>query len=550
MTTSPKLAAGEEQLRMLLDNVPARVALLDRERRHCYVNQEYMQFVGRPMEAILGRTVAEITGTEPFAEWRGLGARALAGEAVRWEGWVPRHDTGDPRFVQRFYVPYRGVDGFIDGYFTLTRDLTELKCVEERLIEQVAALHASETLAAAITTAALDCVVVIDEAGLVVVFNPAAQATFGYVEADAVGRPMAELIVPPAHRAAHAAGFQRYLHEGTSRLLGRRIEMEGMRADGSILPVELALTEVKLPGRHLFVANLRDLTAIKRTEAKIRRQREALHQVEKMAAFGSLLAGVAHELNNPLSIVIGHAVLLEEETRDHGLDAVSERAEKIRLAAERCGRTVRAFLAMARQRGRRRERVEIDRLLRFTLKLLDDRPAAEVIDVRWDMPDRLPAVLGDRDELYHVLTNLLVNAQEALRAAPMPHVIELTATVQGAVLEIGVADNGPGVPSAIRGRIFEPFFTTKRPGSGTGIGLAVSKGFAEAHGGSLTLDASRQNGARFVLRLPTEDAAGRTDVESDAVAFPIWSPDSVELSDLFWAPEDLNPKQGNIAKGR
>src|SRR3954471_23476864 len=98
MTASPKPAAGEEQLRMLLDNIPARVALLDRERRHCYVNQEYMQFVGRPMEAILGRTVAEITGTAPFAEWRGLATRALAGEAVHWEGWVPRHDTGEPRF--------------------------------------------------------------------------------------------------------------------------------------------------------------------------------------------------------------------------------------------------------------------------------------------------------------------------------------------------------------------------------------------------------------------------------------------------------------------
>ena len=152
-----------DELRMLLDSVPARVALLDRNRRHWYVNQDYARFVGLPIEQILGRTVQELVGEAPYAELRPFGARALAGEVVRWEGWMPHHVSKEPLFVQRFYVPHRTVDGSIDGYFVLTRDLTELKRTEQRLADQLKALHASQALAEAITTAALDCVVVIDE---------------------------------------------------------------------------------------------------------------------------------------------------------------------------------------------------------------------------------------------------------------------------------------------------------------------------------------------------------------------------------------------------
>jgi two-component system NtrC family sensor kinase len=535
----PDLVTGEAQLRVLLDNIPARVALLDREGRHCYINQEYIQFTGRPREMILGRSVTEIIG-KAFEGFRGLRDRALAGEAVRWEGWMPHHDTGEPRFIQRFYVPYRGPEGSIDGYFTLTRDLTELKRVEQRLTEQVEALHASEALAAAITAAALDCVVVIDEAGHVVVFNDAAVDTFGYTRDEAVGRPISELIVPPGHRAAHVSGFRRYMAHGGSRLLGRRIEMEAMRADGSIFPAELTVTEVKLPERRLFAAYLRDLTAAKQAEAQIRRQREALHEVEKMAAFGSLLAGVAHELNNPLSIVIGYAVLLEEEAREQGAAAIADRAEKIRVAAERCGQTVRTFLAMARQRGRRRECIAVDRLLRSAFRLLEDRLAAEAIVVHWDVPETLPVVMGDPDQLHHVVANLVLNAQQALVGTVEHGCVTIAAAVRGSVFEISVADNGPGVPYAIRGRIFDPFFTTKNQGEGTGIGLAVSPGIAEAHGGTLTLDPSHQNGARFVLRLPLAE-------KPTGVAGP--SADHLALGDFFWSPPHHETADKTVPRG-
>jgi PAS domain S-box-containing protein len=502
-----RLTAGEAELRLLLDNIPARVALLDRERRHCYVNQEYVRFVGRPEEAILGRTVADLIGAEPFAQLRPYGEKALAGEPVSWEGWMPHHEGQEPRFVQRYYVPYRRASGSVDGYFILTRDITELKRSEQRLAAQVAALHASEALATAITTAALDCVVVVDEAGSIVVFNSAAEQTFGYSRADAIGRPMVDLIIPPGLRAAHLAGFNRHLRTGHRNLLGRRIELEAMRSDGSTFPVELAITEVVLPDRRLFTAYLRDLTAAKRAEAEIKRQRNALYESEKMAGFGSLLAGVAHELNNPLSIVIGHADLLEEEAQEAGSPVLTSRAERIRSAARRCAQTVRTFLAMARQRGIRREQVEAGTIISGVLDLLGDECRADGIELRCIMSACLPPALGDSDQLHHVMTNLVINARQALHAVPLPRWIEISATARAQTLEIAVADNGPGVPEAVRGRIFDPFFTTKKPGAGTGIGLAVSKGIVEAHGGTLTLHQRVGCGAHFAIRLPIAQPA-------------------------------------------
>ena len=496
----PSLTAGEAEVRMLLENVPARVALLDRDRRHWYVNQEYARFVGRPAEEILGRTVAEVAGTTPHVELLPLGDKALAGEVVSWEGWMPHHLTDEALFVQRFYLPYRGPSGSIDGYFILTRDLTELKKGEQRLAEQLAELRASQALAAAITAAALDCVIVIDETGHVVSFNPSAEATFGYPSEAAIGRSVAELIIPPEHRAAHAASLLRYRTTGEARWLGRRVEMTAMRSDGSTIPCELSVQEVTLPERRLFATYLRDLTAQKEAEAQIRRQRDALHESEKFAAFGSLLAGVAHEINNPLSIVIGHAVLLEEEARDAGNTALAGRAERIRIAAERCGKTISTFLSMAGHRGVRNETIEPSALVLFAIDVLgeDLNPDVELVGIFRPSSRRYRgrgSVASRAGESHH---ERLAGARRfGIRAAH-----SVAARASGPMLEISVDDNGPGVPEEIQGRIFDPFFTTKKAGAGTGIGLAVARGIAEAHGGSLTIAASAEGGACFVLSLP------------------------------------------------
>ena len=138
-----------------------------------------------------------------------------------------------------------------------------------------------EAYHAAVVRTALDGIVVIDGEGRVVDFNPAAEAIFGYRREAVLGKPIAELIIPPEHRAAHDKGLAKYLATGEGRVLGRRLELPAMLSTGELIPIELAITDVTLSGRRLFAAHIRDLRAARRAEAEIREQRNALYQKGK-----------------------------------------------------------------------------------------------------------------------------------------------------------------------------------------------------------------------------------------------------------------------------
>ena len=485
------------RIRQVFDSIPVRVVLFDREHRFLYVNTEWSRFHGKPENTVLGSTFTEVHDEELYAEVRPWAERALAGEVTDWRGWI--EFAGRRYYVNGTYAPLCDSGGTVEGYFLFIRDLTDLRQTEDDLAEQSAARSASEALSAAIVEVAIDCIITIDGTSRIVEFNPAAERTFGRRRADVLGRTIATLIVPPHLRRSDAQGFENFLPSGEGLAMGRRIETEAMRADETVFPAELTVTEVRLPGRRLFTAYLRDLTSAREAEAEIQRQRSALLQSEKMAALGSLLSGVAHELNNPLSIVIGNALLLAEETE--GLP-LAERAKRVQAAAERCGRIVRSFLAMARQRKAERRPTTAQTLVDDALQLLAYTLRTSGVAVEQDIAPDLPTLLCDPDQMVQVLSNLLINARHVLEERPQPRRVRLTARADAEWAQIEVADNGPGVPEAIRSRIFDPFFTTKPAGSGTGIGLAVSRGMVEAHGGSLSLAPADGEGARFVIRLP------------------------------------------------
>lgn len=230
-----------------------------------------------------------------------------------------------------------------------------------------------------------------------------------------------------------------------------------------------------------------------------------LIQAGKLAAIGELGAGLAHELNQPLTSVKGFAQLLLARL---GVDSPHRKTLKhIETAADHMTRIVRSLRDFSRQSKGEQQPVYLNQVFEDSLVLVEAQLRKNQVKVELDLEPGLPAVLGDPNQLQQVLTNLLGNARDALEGAPTRRVRLVTRVRRGCVVA-RVEDTGPGIPPEVRARMFQSFFTTKEAGRGTGLGLSISRGIAENHGGRLGVHSRVGVGTTFWLVLPRADAAG------------------------------------------
>jgi signal transduction histidine kinase/CheY-like chemotaxis protein len=223
-------------------------------------------------------------------------------------------------------------------------------------------------------------------------------------------------------------------------------------------------------------------------------------QTEKMAALGQLVSGIAHELNNPLTAIMGYAQLL----LGHGLlPAQLSEANKVFQEAERARRIVKNLLYFARENKPERVRVDLNEIVERTLALRSYELKVENIGVECALAPDLPETVGDPYQLQQVVLNLLVNAEQALlKERGQGHVWIRTHRLAGDKISLEVSDDGPGIPAEIASRIFDPFFTTKASGVGTGLGLSIVYGIVHQHGGEVTFENLPGAGVKFVMELP------------------------------------------------
>ncbi|MEM1053710.1 MAG: PAS-domain containing protein, partial [Pseudomonadota bacterium] len=259
----------------------------------------------------------------------------------------------------------------------------------------------------------------------------------------------------------------------------------------------------------------RDVTDQRRAEDELESQRDIAHQNEKLSALGELLAGVAHELNNPLSIIVGYSQMLQGQLKDPKLE---QRIDRINQAAERSARIIKTFLAMARQRPSKIEFCQIGEVVEIALDVAGYSLRSRGGNIEYDLPDGLPAVAVDKDQLAQVFSNLLINAEQATAALGSDAQVHVQVAHDRAAAQVcvTVTDNGSGIAEDVKARIFEPFFTTKDPGEGTGFGLAFAHRIVTEHQGEIRVESQPGSGSRFEIRLPALAAAkSRPQTHSD-----------------------------------
>ena len=425
------------------------------------------------------------------------------------------------------------------------RSITEMRETADRtaaLEQEVRTRQLAETDARnararndAILDVALDCVIVMDGSGRIVQFNPAAERTFGYSAAEAVGIELAELIVPADKAGAHGAGLARYLDTGEAVLLNRRLELSAVRRGGDRFPVE---TPISSDGSAMFAGYMRDITERRRAEAALAeytRDLEQAHSTERRnaeqlaklvdqlretqrraeaatRAKSDFLASMSHELRTPLNAIILYSELLQEEAEDEGQQRSTADLQRIQFAGKHLLDLINDILDLSKiEAGKMGLSLETFDIRGMIDELLDTvGPLVEVNNniLTVHCSDDVGMMSADLMKTRQILLNLLSNAGKFTRSGAITLEVRRRTVGGTASVEFVVTDTGVGMTQQQTEKIFEPFtqadVTTTRKYGGTGLGLAIVSRFCQLMSGSVSVESLPGTGSCFTVNLPRE----------------------------------------------
>ena len=362
---------------------------------------------------------------------------------------------------------------------------------------------ASLTEFEAFMEAAVDAIVVIEASGRISGFSRSAEEMFGYQGAEVLGKQVDELM-PEPYRSQHAGYISRYLKTGSAKIIGTGREVHGMRKDKSVFPIWLSVGEIRSGNDHRFVGIIRDLSEHHAAELERRTLETRLEHVSRLSLLGEMAAGIAHEINQPLTAIANysHAAKKFLDREDPGPETLRVACEGIADQVQRAGDVISNLRGFLRKREVRTNPLDARKLIEDVMVLIKADAAHEGVTIETEFADSLPEISGNAVQLQQVLLNLTRNAVDAMSTnLGRSKVLRIeTRLAPDDRVELRVSDRGPGIPDSLKASIFNPFFTTKK--EGLGVGLAISRSIVDAHHGELKCEPREGGGTVFIVSLP------------------------------------------------
>lgn len=357
----------------------------------------------------------------------------------------------------------------------------------------------------ALLDAAVDGIVIIDGHGIIRRFNRAAENMFGYPESEISGSNVSRLM-PEPHQSRHDAYLQHFNSTGEASIIGAGREVAGLKKNGEIFPMFLSVGEIKGTAQKQFVGIVRDMSDVQAGREQVRQLEEQLLHADRLVILGELTAGIAHEINQPLTAIAAYADAGKKMvSRGPGASGteINTICERISEQSRRAASVVQRLRKLVRSGTVSKARHNINQIISNTLLLFEFEIKKSNIELLFFPDESLEELYVDEIHIQQIMVNLVKNSIDAISESEISSGrIEIRVSSDSGQVLITVTDNGPGIPEKHQDRLFESFFTTKP--KGVGLGLSICKTIAAAHGGNLKYEQREQGGSRFALSLPLE----------------------------------------------
>mgnify|MGYP000270978080 CR=1 FL=1 len=391
----------------------------------------------------------------------------------------------------------------LEGFIT---DITTIKLVEKEVLS-------SHAFSDAIVSSVVEGVVTIDHTGSIKSFNNAAQAMFGYTF-DEVKNKNIKSLMPSNYADHHDQYLSNYLRNHQANIIGVGRELQAKRKDGSVFAIHLSVSEIQSHEKTMFVGLIRDITQQRATAEQTRKYIEQMAHVERLNSLGEMAAGIAHEVNQPLTAISLFSQSGKSLCNSGKFDRLPEIFEKVSQHARRAGAVLERMQVMTKQGDRQKELVDCNLLIGDIVKLAESDARMRNISIKISLCEISANVFVDTVQIQQVMLNLLRNGMEAMQAAKLENgnIIELRAELisqtphrpnRQTVVKISVLDSGCGLSSNMTDKLFTAFSSTKE--NGMGIGLSISKSIIEEHGGRIHYSSNSPAGTVFYFILPVVD---------------------------------------------